>query len=335
MIIIILLYANWIVSGSILAGGAVMGSTVRPGGDRRSGLLTGWLAVVALITFLTLALGRAADGDSYRAPRISADDLAALAKVPDWGGAYAMGGPPCPQCIIFDPDHFYKPPDPAADVGGADFGLLPGTYDTNIPYKPEYQKRYMAVVGQIKQGKQPDPVGNCMQPHGMPRQMSGIPTGPEIYMLPYEVLMRWGWMGAARHIYTDGRPHPTGPTVRSTFMGHSIGHWEGDTLVVDTVDMYAGQYDQTGAPHSDKVHLSERIQMIAPGTLEDRMTIEDPVMLTKPWNVVRTYRRMPVNTNFIDDGYCSPTTGDSTGYTNGYQNEILPFERDAKKNKSD
>jgi hypothetical protein len=285
-----------------------------------------WLIVLLLAPFLV----RGADTSEYRAPRISVNDLAVLAKLPDWDGTYAMGGPPCPQCIIFDPDHFYKPPDPAAGVGGADFGLLPGTYDTNVPYKPEFQKKYMQTVQQIKQGKQPDPVGNCMQPHGMPRQMSGIPVGPQIFVLPHEVLMQWGWLGATRHIYTDGRAHPTGPNVRPTFMGHSVGHWEGDTLVVDVVNMYAGQYDQTGAPYSDRVHLTERIRMISPGVLEDEMTIEDPVMLTKPWKVVRTYKRLPPNPSYVEDGYCSPKTGDSTGYKNGYQNEVLPFERDEK-----
>ncbi len=91
-----------------------------------------------------------------------------------------------------------------------------------------------------------------------------------------------------RRIWTDGRSHPD--DLDPTYMGHSIGHWEGDTLVVDTVGMRGDTvFDVTAAPHSDKIHVTERIRRLSAAKLEDRLVVEDPVAFTRPWPVVRTY----------------------------------------------
>jgi hypothetical protein len=86
-----------------------------------------------------------------------------------------------------------------------------------------------------------------------------------------------------RMIYTDGRPHPA--DYDTSFMGHSVGRWEGDTLVVDTV----GLNDETwlGAAltatiHSDKMHLVERWTRSG-DLISVQSTVEDPVMFTQPW----------------------------------------------------
>ena len=77
-------------------------------------------------------------------------------------------------------------------------------------------------------------------------------------------------------------------------MGHSIGHWEGDTLVVDTVGMRGDTvFDVSAAPHSDKIHVTERLRRLSPTKFEDRITVEDPVAFTKPWEIVRTYDLKP------------------------------------------
>src|SRR5206468_3176030 len=75
--------------------------------------------------------------------------------------------------------------------------------------------------------------------------------------------------------------------------GFSVGHWEGDTLVVETRNMMAGRYDQSGAPYSDKLHVVERIHMVPSGELQVDMTLTDPGVLSRPWKVTRILRRQP------------------------------------------
>ena len=241
----------------------------------------------------------AAPAAPYVAPRVDLNRYQPLTKLPDWNGLYGfIGG------LIFDPATAYEPPDEAAgNGGGLDFGPRPGSYE-KPPFKPETQKAYEETVRKMLEGVAADDVGDCKRPHGMPRNMGGAPGPMEIFILPDQVRITWDWFNETRRIYTDGRPHPTGDDLTMTYFGHSIGHWEGDTLVVDTVAMLGGQYDQTGAPYSDKVHLAERITMIEPGILEDVMTITDPVHLAKPWVVTRKMRRMPSDPKLIMGSYC-------------------------------
>jgi hypothetical protein len=140
---------------------------------------------------------------------------------------------------------------------------------------------------------------------------------------PDEVRITWNWLNATRRIYTDGRPHPKGDDLLPSFMGHSIGRWEGDVLVVDTVGMMAGIYDQSEAPHSDQIHLAERIRMVDADTLEDQMTITDPVMLERPWVVTRRYRRMAPDPTLILGAYCE---GQRLEFVDGAQRPRLGSE---------
>jgi hypothetical protein len=89
-----------------------------------------------------------------------------------------------------------------------------------------------------------------------------------------------------RRIYTDGRPHPADPDP--TFHGHSIGHWEGDTLVVDTTN-FTDKTAFRGA--SEKLHLVERFTRADPETLLYSFTVDDPSAFTKPWTAEITSGR--------------------------------------------
>jgi hypothetical protein len=153
--------------------------------------------------------------------------------------------------------------------------------------------------------------------------MGAAPGGPEIIVLPSQVRMTWYWFNATRRIYTDGRGHPKGDDLVPSFMGHSIGRWEGDTLVVDTVGMNAGIYDRSEAPFSDKVHVMERIRLVGPDLLEAKITVEDPVMLTRPWTVTRYFRRLS-HTPQSEGAYCE---GGRIEMENGAQHLVLPSER--------
>jgi hypothetical protein len=257
----------------------------------------------------------------------------AVAALPDWNGNWLMTGGQTERARgMFDADHVYEPPDPAGPHGGFDFGPRAGSYDIGIPYNPEYKKKYEEIIKGELEGRDPDPVGGCMQPHGMPRQMAGIPFGPEVLMAPDMVLMSWPYLGAQRRIYTDGRPHPDPAKFAANYLGHSIGHWEGDTLLVDTVGILPGMYDQSGAPFSEKIHVTERIRLVDKDLLEDEMTIEDPVMLTGPWHVTRRYKRSnPRYANFSVE-YCGP--GAAVDLSKGYQEVVLPSEMEKKRNSS-
>lgn len=87
-----------------------------------------------------------------------------------------------------------------------------------------------------------------------------------------------------RVIYMDGRPHPTGDDVRPTYLGHSIGRWEGDTLVIDSVGFNEKQWVSGSFPSTDQLHIIERISRPDLKTLVYEATIDDPGAYTKPWS---------------------------------------------------
>jgi hypothetical protein len=94
-----------------------------------------------------------------------------------------------------------------------------------------------------------------------------------------------------RHIHTDGRGHPADPDL--TFNGDSIGHWEGDTLVVDTVGLAPQAAIAQGVTHSNGEHIVERFRLSEPDLLEVNTRVEDPAILAKPWAFTARYRRHP------------------------------------------
>jgi hypothetical protein len=252
----------------------------------------------------------------YKSPTFSDDYLAKLKQLPDWNGSWFITGG-----YLFDPSNSWMP---VNNDEAFDTGPLEGSIVRNIPYRPQYQKLYEKTVADSVKGIITDPVGACHQPHGMPREMGGVPGGPEIIVLPDQVRMTFYWFNATRRIYTDGRPHLKGADLVSSFMGDSIGHWEGDTLVVDTIGMNAGIYDRTGNPHSDQVHMVERLRMVAPDMIENQMTIEDPVMLSKPWKVTRYMRRMS-HIAQAEGAYCEGGRIDMSG---GSQRLVIPGEKE-------
>jgi hypothetical protein len=261
-------------------------------------------------------------GDSL--PKMGVAYGRAVASLPDWDGNWVMTGGTERSRLMFDADNAYEPPDPAGAIGGDDFGPRGGSYDKNIPYKPEYQQLYAHRIQMALEGEISDPLGACMQPHGFPRQMGGIPMAPEIIMTPGMILMSWSYMGAQRRIYTDGRPHPPAGEAAAEYMGHSVGQWDGETLLVDTVDILPGIYDMSGAPFSDQIHVIERIHLIEKDVLEDQMTIEDPVMLEHSWQVTRRYHRANIRHPNFSMEYCAP--GTAVDFSEGYQKVVLPSE---------
>jgi len=129
---------------------------------------------------------------------------------------------------------------------------------------------------------------NCLPP-GMPTIMF-MPYDVEFLFTPGRVTIIQEAYMQVRRVFTDGRAHPA--DVDPTFNGHSIGHWEGDTLVIDTVGL--GHKTPLGFNrlyHGPQLHVVERIHLTAPDKMEDDMTLTYPDVLAKPWTMVRTYTR--------------------------------------------
>ena len=94
--------------------------------------------------------------------------------------------------------------------------------------------------------------------------------------------MLFEWDSLRHQIFIDGRKHDE--TLGPLWMGDSIGHWEGDTLVADTVNFNDKTWlDRIGHPHSDQLHVIERIRRVDHEHLQDDITIDDPKAYTKPW----------------------------------------------------
>jgi hypothetical protein len=126
-----------------------------------------------------------------------------------------------------------------------------------------------------------DPIYHNCSPTGFPRAFfHAFPL--QIVQVPGEVIMLFEWDSLRHQIFTDGRAHDT--SLGPLWMGDSIGHWEGDTLVADTVNFNDKTWlDRIGHPHSDALHVIERIRRVDHDHLEDEITIDDAKAYTKPW----------------------------------------------------
>ena len=127
-----------------------------------------------------------------------------------------------------------------------------------------------------------DPSAHCFPP-GVARLVDrGAPF--QIFQTPKEVVIIYENNHEVRYIYTDGRQHPNLEDYDPTWNGHSIGKWDGDTLVVDTVGIREETLlDNGGRAHSDQLHIVERFQRLNHDTLQIDRTFEDPIALAKPW----------------------------------------------------
>lgn len=125
-----------------------------------------------------------------------------------------------------------------------------------------------------------DPVMLCAPPG--PTRILMLPRPFEIVQQPQRVLMLFEWDHLTRQIFTDGRGHPEGfPT---SWMGHSIGRWDGDTLVVDTAYLNELAWlDSAGHPQTEEMRIEERYRRVAPDRLEVNLTFNDPKAYTRPW----------------------------------------------------
>jgi hypothetical protein len=136
-----------------------------------------------------------------------------------------------------------------------------------------------------------DPVLKQCLPPGTPRiYLQPFPF--QIVQIPKEILMFYEYDHTVRQIFMDGRSHPS--DITPTYLGHSIGKWEGGTLVVDTVGFNDKTWlDRDGHPHSDQLHVTERFHRVDHDNMQIDITMEDPKALAKPWKTQLNFQLKP------------------------------------------
>ncbi len=182
-------------------------------------------------------------------------------------------------------------PHNAQDGIPAGLGVVVGG---EIPYQPwaaeQQQENYANRLTA-------DPVRQCYLP-GVPR-ITYMPFPFRILQTPDHVVVTYEFAHAVRIIYTDGSPHPL---PNDFWMGDSRGHWEGDTLVVDTTYFNGRTWlDAAGNFHSDALQVVERYTPTTPYHIDYEVTLEDPNVFTRPWTMRMTlYRRMDEGLQILD-----------------------------------
>jgi hypothetical protein len=167
------------------------------------------------------------------------------------------------------------------------------------PFKPAQKAGYEAATKAAREADlRGEPIAinsvNCI-PEGMIAMMNAI-FPMEILETPGQVTIIQESYNQVRRIYLD-EPQGKVGEVEPGFFGHSVGKWEGDTLVVDTIGVKEAARFRQGAepqvPHSMEMRISERFKLLTPDFLQDEVTITDPVYLAEPWKFAYLYRRVP------------------------------------------
>jgi hypothetical protein len=214
--------------------------------------------------------------------------LGAQTSVPDFSGVYypvqsGRGGPPPAGAQRGGP-----PPRPTASAPLADGSR--GRAPDAPKLTPEYMTRWeMMRKSRMAGSYEFDNSAKCLPP-GMPAMMN-MAYGMEVMQTRDKITFFSELNDALRRVYLDGRRPSAAVLEDPTYAGYSTGHWEGDTLVVETVALHPDSFIEGFTPHSDEMTVRERIRFIAPDVLEDRITVTDPKALTEPWETVRTYRK--------------------------------------------
>jgi hypothetical protein len=233
---------------------------------------TAWLACAVAASICAAPLAAQPPGAERPAPR------AANGK-PDLSGIWVATG----AILLFEGEEAFA----AARAADAAAGRPPGNSGEPPPFKPEAQaqRQYFLERRGID-----DPMARCLLT-GVPR-IKFRPLPFEIVQLPERVIVLYEIHHAFRIIPTDGRPHPE--DAEPSYLGESVGRWDGDTLVVDVTSFN----DQTwltgvGTIHTEDLRVTERYTRDSYETIRYEATMEDPNVLARPWTVRETFRLRP------------------------------------------
>jgi hypothetical protein len=182
------------------------------------------------------------------------------------------------------------------------------------PDAPSLTPEYMAkweVIRKSRMAGSPeyDNTLKCLPP-GMPAMMN-MAYGMEVMQTRDKITFFSELNDALRRVYLDGRKPSQKVLDDPTYAGYSTGRWEGDTLVVDTVALRDNTFIEGFSPHSDRITVHERIRLVDPNTLEDRITVSDPKALTRPWETVKTYRKAKPPNDELREFACAEGMGET------------------------
>jgi hypothetical protein len=202
-----------------------------------------------------------------------------------WNPEYAYLGPP-----VGKPGS----PPPGPPPGPPRAGAFPPGPPPGPQLTPPYAKRFAEWKHKFDTdgSQEPDSVTRCLA-FGMPR-FGTMPV--EIIQTPGQITLILGVLHDVRRIYLDGIGHTVG--ADPSFNGDSVGHWEGDTLVVETNNVRAGTMDRNGMPYSDQLTAVEKFRRVSPTRLEVETTLTDPQAFVTPFTMKRAYVPMPPGSRF-------------------------------------
>lgn len=178
---------------------------------------------------------------------------------------------------------------------GADPKLAPvdaGPLALKPAYAKPYAERRAAEAAANARGEQlANGSAQCI-PYGVPTMMSVAIYPVEFIQTAHQLTIISEAFSEVRRVYLD-RPQEKLEDVAPGYYGRSVGHWEGDTLVVDTIGIKTSVPGYRGMPHSEQMRITERFQLAAPDYLHDQVKIEDPVVLDQPVEYTLAYKRSP------------------------------------------
>jgi hypothetical protein len=231
------------------------------------------------LNYPTSGVPRKSDGS----PNLSAPTPKASDGKPDLSGIWAMQCPTANGTVLCAPE--IAVPRVFGDIGT---GVKGG-----LPYQPWAAD--IVKARKAENGKD-DPTSHCL-PGGVAKLHTSA-LYRKIVQTPGLIIFLTERNASYRQVFTDGRPLPKDPNP--SWNGYSTGHWEGDTLVVETAGFSDGQWlDRAGSPLTDAAKMTERIRRPNYGTMEISLTVDDPKAYTKPWTL-QLNQAIVLNTELLD-----------------------------------
>jgi hypothetical protein len=253
--------------------------------------------VTACATVTALLISPAGSGHAQTS---SKERVEAFAKLPDWSGLW--------EPMTFVGEGIGQQLSVEGSRAGA--AIIGARLPFNAQWKAQYDAAFKARADTVQADPNHPPgpsYNNCGSPPYLMKMAS-----PAVFMwlvTPEETTIV-DTIGGIRHIYTDGRPHPPPDELWPTRVGDSVGRWEGDTLVVDTVAIKPDIVTFNGIEiqMSDQLRLIERMRRRSRDLFEIVLTVEDPVALTEPFEITLPYARVTDTNRMIDETECDSIT---------------------------
>ena len=266
--------------------------------DRMSGVKSPFHSIAIAIAAFPIAL--CAQWPNYPTPGVprTADGKPDLSGV--WDTAYRggigrarnTGGPP--PVVGVGPPPPPPPPSPPGTPPPATFFNIGAGFKDGLPLKP-----WAAALlkKRMSENSRDNPDAHCL-PMGL-MQLHEHPQPRKIVQTPNVIVIMYEGNSGLRQIFTDGRPLPP-KDVEPWWYGYSVGHWDGDTLVVETTGFRDDVWlDVNGSPMTNAGKLTEKFRRVNYGNLEIEVTVDDPSAYTKPFTV-KVYQRLMLDTDLIE-----------------------------------